>query len=64
MVRIENASVTQFDNFFDTSIGRPVQISFVFTKFYKETVIDIALHLLSIEEMIVDSIGFTRFRQP
>jgi hypothetical protein len=29
MVRIENSSVTQFDNFLDTPIGRPVQIALV-----------------------------------
>jgi hypothetical protein len=29
MVRIEDASVAQFDNFLDTPIGRPVQIALV-----------------------------------
>jgi hypothetical protein len=29
MARIDDASVTQFDNFLDTPIGRPVQIALV-----------------------------------
>jgi hypothetical protein len=64
MVRIEDASVTQFDNFLDTPIGRPVQVALVLAEFDKESVVDVALHLLSVEEMIIDSVRFARFRQP
>ncbi|KAK4004460.1 hypothetical protein OUZ56_006195 [Daphnia magna] len=35
MMRIQDASVTEFDNFLDTSIGRPVQVPLVFTEFDK-----------------------------
>ena len=62
MVRIEDASVTQFDNFLDAPIGRPVQIALVLAEFDKESVVNVALHLLPVEEMIID--GFARFRQP
>jgi hypothetical protein len=36
MVRIEDSSVTQFDNFLDTPIGRPVQIALVLAEFDKD----------------------------
>jgi hypothetical protein len=64
MVRIDDASVTQFDNFLDTPIGRPVQIALVLAEFDKESVVNVALHLLLVEEMIIDSVRFARFRQP
>jgi hypothetical protein len=47
MVRIEDASVAQFDNFLDIPIRRPVQIALVLAEFDKESVVNVALHLLS-----------------
>lgn len=64
MVGVEDASITEFDNLFNTTIGRSVQVSLVLAKFHKEAIVDVALHLLSIEEMIIYSIRLARFRRP
>lgn len=64
MVRIEDAGVAQFNDLFDAAIGRAVQIAFVLAEFDEKAVVNVALHLLPIQEMVIDSIGLARFRQP
>ena len=62
MVRVEDASVAELDDLFDAAIGRSVQVPLVLAKLDKEAIVDIAFHLLSIEEMVIDSISFAGFR--
>ena len=48
VVRIQNASVAQLDDLLDAPVGRPVQVALVLAKLNKETVVNVALHLLAV----------------
>ena len=60
MVRIEDARVAQFDDLFDAARSRAVQIAFVFAKLDEEAVVDVALHLLSLQKVVIDAIRLAR----
>lgn len=60
VVRVKDARVSQFDDLLDAARGRAVQIAFVLAEFDEEAVIDIALHLLPLQKVVIDAICFTR----
>lgn len=63
MVRIENASVAQFDNFLNTTSRRAVQVAFILAIFDKKTVFNVTVHLLAVEKMVIDPVSFANPRR-
>ena len=64
MVRIEEAGVAQFDDLLDAAGRRAVQVALVLAVLDEQAVVDVALHLLAADEVVVDAVQFARFGRP